>query len=72
VPNAGDVLAWESCDCSWVTDVPGGLAPCGCGGEDCVCMVYRDEVIHWLGKHWLLACAFRQALAWAAAGRGEP
>ncbi len=46
---------WEPCDCKDVFVE----RECGCG-EEC-CRLYRDKTIHWLGKHWRLACAFDHA-----------
>lgn len=50
---------WESCDCSKDFKSFGESKMCGCGENHC--RLYRDRVIHWLGKHWRLECAFDHA-----------
>lgn len=46
-----------ACDCSWIgTDA---VLECGCG--EVHCRLYRDSVIHWQNKHWLIQCAFESA-----------
>lgn len=49
------------CDCNMfdpaIEDVANAL--CGCGKQHL--RLYRDDVIHWRGKHWSLECAFRFA-----------
>ncbi len=46
------------CNCM-VEDFPQWTAMCGCGKRHA--RLYRDEVIHWQGQHWVLACAFKYA-----------
>ena len=47
---------WETCDCSSDFKSFGESKMCGCGENHC-----RDRVIHWLGKHWRIECAFDHA-----------
>lgn len=49
------------CDCNIFRPTIGDIANalCGCGERHL--RLYRDDVIHWRGKHWGLACAFRFA-----------
>lgn len=35
-------------------------AVCGCGERHA--RLYRDHVIHWMGKHWVIECAFKEAV----------
>ncbi len=48
----------EYCNCM-VEDFPFWTAKCGCGETHA--RLYRDQVIHWLGQHWVLECAFKHA-----------
>ncbi len=59
MPNINE---WCYCNCISTSD-PDDLTPtveCGCGENHC--RLYRDTVIHWRDKHWLLECAFRAAV----------
>lgn len=49
------------CDCSIFDPAIESVANalCGCGKRHL--RLYRDDVIHWRGKHWGLECAFRFA-----------
>jgi hypothetical protein len=52
---------YQLCDCNWLDKNTESEQMCGCGEKHC--RLYRDEVIHWLGKHWTLDCAFKHAVA---------
>lgn len=52
-------LAYEQCDCD-VDKFEAWTAECGCGETHA--RLFRDNVIHWQGKHWRLECAFEEAL----------
>lgn len=49
------------CECNIFGPAVGDIANalCGCGERHL--RLYRDDVIHWRGKHWGLQCAFRFA-----------
>jgi hypothetical protein len=53
------------CDCPWLDNtaeargISGGTALCGCGHFHA--RLFRNDVIHWEGRHWVLWCAFREA-----------
>jgi len=49
---------WEYCNCDFF-EKP-SIIECGCGKKHL--RLYRDEVIHWQGKHWDMMCAFEEAL----------
>lgn len=56
---------FEYCDCAlkegYTTNIDVfGTKECGCGEKHC--REYRDTVIHWKGKHWLIECAFTGGL----------
>ena len=50
---------YEFCDCDWF-EMQEPTAVCGCGERHA--RLYRDRVIHWRGGHWVLWCAFQQAV----------
>jgi hypothetical protein len=61
---------WEWCDCAWPGNaaVGCGVVKCGCPDTECRARLYRDSVIHWEGKHWKIACAFKETLGRLPAG----
>ena len=54
---AKDVRGYELCTCYAFPDV---IPVCGCGEKHL--RLYRDHVIHWLGQHWEIECAFQYAI----------
>ena len=58
----GGKHAFEYCDCNWMDDEPfsGGTTMCGCGEHHA--RGYRDNLVHWDGKHWRMTCALTEAL----------
>ena len=53
-----DTDTFDICDCDWVADED--TKTCGCGEKHC--RLYRDNVIHWDGVHWLYPCALKAAI----------
>lgn len=51
-----NVKTYEMCDCYTLGEQP----ICGCGKHEL--RLYREEVIHWLGQHWAVKCAFENAI----------
>lgn len=47
-----------TCDCDWRASSRDTVT-CGCG--EWHCRLYKDQVVHWEGKHWLIVCAFEEA-----------
>jgi hypothetical protein len=50
------VIEYQLCDCYALGKQP----LCGCGKHNV--RMYRDHVIHWLGYHWEIECAFKHAI----------
>ena len=57
VEIAKDVKAYKLCDCDTIGDQP----TCGCDKHQL--RLYREYIIHWLGQHWDIECAFKYAIA---------
>jgi len=61
----GPIDGWELCECNWLdpeqNDYIDSVQVCGCGESHC--RLYRNYIIHWLGKHWKMECAFKESLA---------
>ncbi len=53
-------LGVEKCECDWVGRLGEVDFSCGCGAADV--RPYRDDCVHWRGKHWTTKCALVAAL----------
>lgn len=77
---------WAWCDCDAADWYEAGTHPeigvsgdvaCACGRPGCAASLWkRSDLVHWGGKHWLVAHAFEEALcrlsaAPAAGGGGD-
>jgi len=57
IQNVRDgVMEYRWCDCYALGEQP----VCGCTKHEL--RLYRDHVIHWLGLHWEIECAFKYAI----------
>jgi len=55
----GEIETFEHCNCYGTIDILNPKCPGDCGRN---CRLYRDEIIHFRGKHWHAACALKMVL----------